>query len=141
MKIIRSKGLREEDFLLAVLKQFQTQGKEEVSLAEVLESVQKLCEKIDLKYNFYEKVLYSSELFRDLDELIFKGYVQEVVYAHDAFLPKRYVTLTSIGKLQAEEILKRFTENIRRFLSDSVDLAMQNYTRRWRYWSRPSYKP
>jgi len=141
MKLKKIRGIQRENFLLAILKQFQMRGKKETSLTEILESAQKLDEKITLDYDFHDKLLYSSAMFHDLDELIFKGYIHEIVYRHDSFLPKRYVTLTGVGNLEGKQILQNLSEETKKDLYDSVNFAMQNYVQRWRYWSRPLYNP
>jgi len=134
---LESLAVPKVDFILAVLFTFEEQGRKEVSLPEFLECVARLEEELSLGYKFSEKFVYSASLLRDMEELSFSAYVRQIRYVYDSFLPKRYLTLSALGRGRARRIVDSMPERIRGSVVDAVRYAMKAQDQRWRLWARP----
>lgn len=125
-----------KDIVMAMLYLFSRHGKGEVSLSEFQECVAEAQQYFALGYAFSERFVYSLGLLSDLKELHHRGYTRQYNYRHDAFLPKRFLELTALGKGRGSKVLKTLADDEVRSLENAVATAMKNYDDRWRLWSR-----
>jgi len=131
-----SKEGRPIEMLLAAMCIFSKQGKEEVSLSELQECISEFQKEFLLGYNFSEHFLCSVDLLTDLRDLSRERYIRQYIYRHDAFLPKRFVSLMPLGKGRGEKIIGTLPPDIARALEDGVTTAIRNYKETWRSWAR-----
>lgn len=124
------------DTIIAILHLFSRNGEEEVSLSEFQEAVAIAQQKLPLGYTFSERFTYSLGLLSDLRDLHYRRYIRQYNYRHDAFLPKRFLILTALGKGHGSKVLKTRTDEEIASLEYAVTTAMKNYVERWRLWSR-----
>jgi hypothetical protein len=124
------------DVVIATLYSYHEFGKKEISLSEILESIQKLQDKVPLKYSFSKRFLYSVDLLEDLADLKYKGYIRSYKYRHDLFLPKNFIKLTPLGIGKAKKIKEQLPINFTKMLAQIVSDSIKNYEERWRLWSR-----
>ena len=134
--LVRSKEGRPIEILLAILSVFSKQGKDEVSLSEFQETVAEVQQKFVLGYSFSERFLLSSDLLSDLKELDYRGYTRDYHCRLDDLLPKRFISLTPLGRGQANRLLRALPDDIVEKLTSAVNIAMKNYKERWRLWAR-----
>jgi len=133
----RTKDGRPVEILLAILCIFSNYEKDEVSFSEFLESIVEFQKKFSsLGYSFSERFLISIELFSDLEDLKYRGYIRDYHYRVDALLPKRFLALTTLGKGQGKRILRLLPDDVVKPLENAVKTAMRNYEERWRLWAR-----
>lgn len=125
------------EIVLAVLSVFSSQGKKEVSLSELQETIAEFQRQFrHVGYSFSSRFLYSLDLLSDLKNLIYNGYIHQYNYRHDGFLPKRFLALTPLGKGRGWKILEMLSEDAVQSLQSAVMIAVKNYESRWRLWSR-----
>jgi len=132
----RSKEGRPIEMLLAAMCIFSKQGKEEVSLSELQECVSEFQKEFLLGYTFSEHFLGSVDLLTDLKDLSREQYIRQYIYRHDAFLPKRFVSLMPLGKGRGEKIVGALPPDAAQVLEDAVTTAIRNYKETWRSWAR-----
>jgi len=133
---VRTKQGRPVEMLLATLCIFLKQGREEVSLSEFQESIAEFQREVSLGYSYSGRFLYSLGVLTDLKDLYYRGYIRQYNYRHDAFLPKRFLTLTPLGKGRGWKILDMLSEDKIQGLKNAVTTAIRNHKLRWRLWSR-----
>lgn len=125
------------EILLATLCVFSRQGKDEVSLSEFQESIAEFQREFTaLGYTYSSRFLYSLDVLTDLKELYYSGYIRQYNYRHDAFLPKKFLTLTPLGKGRGRKILDMLSVDQVQGLNNAVTTATANHKLRWRLWSR-----
>lgn len=125
------------EILLATLCVFSRQGKDEVSLSEFQESIAEFQREFTaLGYTYSSRFLYSLDVLTDLKELYYNGYIRQYNYRHDAFLPKKFLTLTPLGKGRGRKILNMLSVDQVQGLNNAVTTAIANHKLRWRLWSR-----
>lgn len=132
----RIKEGRPIEILLATMCIFSKEAKDEVSLSEFQESIAEFQRFRPLGYAYSSRFLYSLDVLSDLDDLSYGGYVHHYNYRHDSFLPKRFLTLTSLGKGRGCKILGMLSGDEIQSLQKAVVTAIKNYESRWRLWSR-----
>ena len=132
----RTKEGRPIEMLFAILCVFAKQGKEEVSLAEFQESVAEFQLKFPLGYSFSDRFLLSTDLLSDLKALDYRGYIRDYHYRLDALLPKRFLSLTALGRGLGSKVLQTLSADVVEDLVNAVNVAMSNYQKRWRLWAR-----
>lgn len=133
----RSKEGRPIEILLATLCVFANQGKDEVSLSEFQESIAEFQrESVPLGYSYSSRFLYSLDLLTDLKDLHYGGYIRQYNYRHDSFLPKKFLSLTPLGKGRGWKILEMLSDDERQSLHSVAKTAIKNHESRWRLWSR-----
>ena len=133
----REKKDRQIEMLLATMWNFYKQGKDEVSISEFQESILEFQKEFpELGYTYSNRFLYSLDVLTDLKELSHNGYIRQYVYRHDAFLPKRFITLAPLGKSRGVKILDTLSRDESQGLKRAVEKAIKNYNNRWRLWSR-----
>jgi len=133
----RSKEGRPIEMLLAALCVFSKQGKDEVSLSELQESIAEFQREFQtLGYTYSSRFLYSFDILDDLKELYFNSSIRQYNYRHDSFLPKRFLALTRLGKGRGTKILDRLSEDEMENLTSAVAKAIENHELRWRLWAR-----
>jgi len=123
--------------ILMLLYSFYKMGREEVSLPEFLECAKMAQEKIPLKYEFSERFLYSLDLLEDLRYLEYVGFAHRFAYKHDAFLPKRYITLTEFGRSHIKRIAQKLPEGIIQTLDKSVLETVRRHEEKFKLFARP----
>jgi hypothetical protein len=131
-------ALERQNVVLMVLYSFYTKGREEVSLPEFLECIKSVQKEIPLKYEFFERFLYSPDLLEDLRDLEYRGFAHRFTYRHDSFIPKSYIILTGVGRAHAEKIAQKFPCEYIPILEDSVKAAIQSSQEMWRMYARPA---
>ena len=136
LKIIRQKR---PEKLLPILYVFDEFGECEVSLSELLESVKKAQERLNLGYYFSEKILYSDQVFEELEKLKDRGYVLFYSYKHDGFFPKNYISLTPTGKREAQNSIRSLSGNELIVIRNAVKEAIEANRERYKIWSRPLF--
>lgn len=125
------------EILLATLCVFSRQGKDEVSLSEFQESIAEFQrEFLPLGYSYSSRFLYSLDVLTDLKELYYSGYIRQYNYRHDAFLPKKFLSLTSLGKGRGWKMLEMLSDDEIQSLQSAAKTAIKNHESRWRLWSR-----
>lgn len=136
--LIDSCGIaRHSQILLATLLIFQKHGKEEVSISEFQESISNFQQKSGLlKYKFSERFLLSPDLLSDLEHLNYRAYIRDYHYRLDSLLPKRFISLTALGRGICKKIAQTLTDRELEDLTTAVNVAMKNYQERWRLWAR-----
>lgn len=122
--------------LLATLCVFSKQGREEVSISEFQESVASFQQVYPLGYSFSEQLLLSPDLLYDLRGLEYRGYLTDYHYKVDGLLPKRFLTLTALGRGIGNEYLQKMPSAMIENLTISAKEATANYHKRWRLWVR-----
>lgn len=133
----RSKEGRPIEILLATLCIFAKQGKDEVSLSEFQESIAEFQrEFVPLGYSYSSRFMYSLDLLTDLKDLHYGGYIRQYNYRHDSFLPKKFLSLTPLGKGRGWKILKMLSDDEIQSLQNAAKTAVKNHENRWRLWSR-----
>ncbi len=133
----RTKEGRPIEILLAALCVFYRLGKEEVSLSELQETIAEFQQRFrSLGYSYSSRFLYSLDVLSDLEDLSYRGYTRHYNYRHDAFLPKRFLTLRPLGKGRGRKILEMLSTKQMQNLQDAVVTAIENHESRWRLWSR-----
>lgn len=133
----RTKEGRPIEILLATMCMFSKQGKDEVNLSEFQESIAEFQREYPtLGYSFSERFLLSLDLLSDLKHLEYRGYIHDYHYRLDALLPKRFLTLTALGRGQGNKVLQMLIDDTLETLTNAVKLAMRNYKERWRLWAR-----
>ena len=133
----RTKEGRPIEMLLATLCVFSREGKKEISLSELQESIAEFQQHFrPLGYSYSSRFLYSLDVLSDLEDLSYRGYVRHYNYRHDSFLPKRFLTLTPLGKGRGWKILEMLSDDETQSLQNAVMTAIKNYEGRWRLWSR-----
>lgn len=133
----RTKEGRPIEILLAALCVFYRRGKEEVSLSELQETIAEFQQRFrPLGYSYSSRFLYSLDVLSDLEDLSYGGYVRRYNYRHDAFLPKRFLALSPLGKGRGWKILEMLSAEEMQSLQNAVVTAIKNYEGRWRLWSR-----
>ncbi|MBA7507318.1 hypothetical protein ES706_06036 [subsurface metagenome] len=132
----RTKEGRPIEILLAAMCIFSRQGKEEVSLSELQECVSEFQKEFSLGYNFSEHFPCSVDLLVDLRDLSRERYVRQYIYRHDAFLPKRFVSLMPLGKGRGGKIVGTLSSDTAQALENAVTTAIRNYKETWRSWAR-----
>lgn len=133
----RTKEGRPIEMLLAMLCVFYGRGKEEISLSELQESIAEFQrEFLSLGYSYSGRFLYSLDLLADLKDLHYGGYIRQYNYRHDAFLPKKFLSLTHLGKGRGWKILGMLSDDEMQSLQNAAMTAIKNYEGRWRLWSR-----
>jgi hypothetical protein len=133
--MVKRKQSRTE-VLLGALYFFSEHGRKEVSLSEFQETLAEFQQVFPLGYAFSERFLYSLDLLFDLKNLHYRGYIHLYNYRHDAFLPKRFLALTTLGKGRGSKILKTLADGEVHILENAVVTAMKNHEERWRLWAR-----
>ena len=139
-EVQRDKLLRlseRQNVILIVLYFFYRKGREEVSLPEFLECIKKVQEEIPLEYEFSKRFLYSLELLEDLRDLEYQGFAHRFAYKHDAFLPKRYITLTESGKSHVRKTVEKFPHSLNLLLDKSVETTFRSYQEKIKLFARP----
>lgn len=125
------------EMLLAVMCIFSKEGKIEVNFSEFQESIGELQREFpSLGYSFSERFLFSSDLMSDLKDLEYRGYIHDYHYKLDGLLPKRFMTLTALGRGKGSKILQTLTDDIVNSLTRAVEVAITNYNKRWRLWTK-----
>ncbi len=132
----RTKEGRPLEILLVVLFIFSKQGRDEVSLSEFQESIAEFQREFPLGYSFSERFLLSSDLLSDLKDLDYQGYIRDYHYRLDALLPKRFLSLTALGRGRGKKVLETLASDAVDELTNAVKIAMKNYQERWRLWAR-----
>ena len=133
----RTREGRPIELLLAALCVFSRRGKEEVSLSEFQESIAEFQREFStLGYAYSSRFLYSLDVLSDLEDLSYHGYVRHYTYRRDAFLPKRFLALTPLGRGRGWKILEMLSDDEIQSLQNAVVTAIRNYEGRWRLWSR-----
>lgn len=133
----RTKKGRQIEMLLGALCVFSKQGKEEVSVSEFQESIAEFQQFFpSLGYSYSRRFPYSLDLLSDLKDLYHGGFVHQYNYRHDAFLPKRFLALTALGKGRGWKILEMLSDDEIQSLQNSVITAIRNHENRWRLWAR-----
>ena len=126
-----------KEMLLATLCIFSRKGKDEVSLSELQESIAEYQKEFPkLGYTYSNNFLYSLEVLNDLKELDYNSYIRRHHYKHDSFLPKRFLSLTKLGKGRGSKILEKLSESEMQYLVGAVGKAIENHEHRWRLWAR-----
>lgn len=125
-----------KEIVVATLCVFLQKGKEEVSLSELQESVAEFQKEFPLGYSFSGRFLYSPGLASNLEDLQRLGYIRKYTYRHDAFLPKRFLALTMLGRGHGTKVLKGFPEGVIQVLQSATEKAIKSYEETWRLWSR-----
>ncbi len=132
-----SKEEQRSEMLLAALYLFSKLGRDEVSLAEFQESIAEFQQKSSsLGYSFSDRFLLSEDLLSDLEDLDYWGYIRDYHYRLDALLPKRFLSLTALGRGLGKEAFQKLAADVTGDLTNVVKLAMNNYHARWRLWVR-----
>lgn len=132
----RSKEGRPLEMLLATLYLFSEEGKEEVSLSELQECISEFQKEFSLGYNFSENFLCSLDLLTDIKDLYYQRYIRQYIYRHDAFLPKRFVSLLPLGRGRGKKIVEQLSPEMLGALKSAVAGAIRNYQETWRSWAR-----
>lgn len=132
----KTKETQPVGILLAALSVFSSQGKDEVSLSEFQESIAEFQREFPLGYYFSERFLLSIGLLSDLKDLDYRGYIRDYHYRLDDLLPKRFLTLTTLGRGQGNRVLQTLEDNVVESLTNAVKIAIQKYHNRWRLWAR-----
>ena len=128
---IESRGI-----LLSCLWWFTKRGQEEISLPQILDSVQSLQRTLPLGYEFSRDVLYSRKLFEDIGQLEENGYIRRYEYFHDGLLPKGYVALTVLGRGRGEQTSHQLDEPTRSLVSEAVEKSIAQHKDYWRLYPR-----
>jgi len=118
------KELDRRKTVLTLLCVFTRKGVEEISLSEVLESIQHLQNSYDLGYEYWSRFLYSPGVIRDLTVLQDQGYLKRYQYRHDAFLPKQFLSLTHLGTGTGKRYSEQVSEDVRKAVELAVDTAV-----------------
>src|SRR4030042_5407887 len=93
------KNQEKKELLLAALWNFHDQGRDDVSLAEFQESIFEFQKSLpSLRYSFSDRFMLSADLLSDLKWLDDKGYIRDYHCRLDGLLPKRFLSLTSLGR-------------------------------------------
>ena len=137
MAVAQSGAVDRRDSILAVLATFDTEGRAEVSLPELMECFARLGRKLNLDYEFSKKFVYSQHLLGDMDELQQSAYLRRITYRYDAFLPKRYVTLSPLGRGRAKKVVEGLPAEMKMVIAQCVEYAMKEQDERWKVWARP----
>ncbi len=124
------------EILLATMCSFLRQGLEEVSLPLLIECIIELKKQLPIKYRFYEECFFSPDLFSDLNQLSFHGYLQRYEYTQDAFLPKTFYKLTLLGAGQGSKILESLPQENIDLIKNVASLSISNDKRRWEPYRR-----
>jgi len=133
----RTREGRPIEILLATLCGFSKQGKEEVSVSEIQESIAVFQQEFSsIGYSYSRRFLYSLDLLSDLKDLHHRGYIHQYNYRHDAFLPKRFLALTALGKGRGWKILEMLSDEEMHSLQSAIMVAIRNHEDRWRLWAR-----
>lgn len=132
----RGDNLDRRNIILAVLHTFHKMGREEISLSEFLECIKNIQEEIPLKYEFFERLLYSSDLMEELRDLEFQGFAHRYIYRHDAFIPKSYIYLTTYGKFHAQKITEKIPKKLIPIINRCVSQAIKSYQDTWNLYAR-----
>ena len=130
---------KRSDKLLPILFIFKEFGEKEVSLSELLESVELAQKNIDFGYYFSSKILHSDQVFEELDKLKDRGYIVVYSYKHDGYFPKKFVSLTSTGVKRAQESLKNLPKDEIIVIKRAVQEAIKENKERYKIWSRPLF--
>lgn len=136
MSIVKTLETNKIGILLATLFVFSQHGKEEVSLSEFQESIAKFQENHPLGYVFSKQFLLSTDLLQDLTELDYGGYIRDYHHRLDSLLPKRFLSLTPLGRGKGKSAYESFTDILTEDLENAVTMGIKNYSERWRLWSR-----
>ncbi len=134
-KIFKDKGIK-TDKVLSFLYFFDKLGIREVSITELLDAIQLAQEKMEFGYVFSERVFYSPDVFREIDELWSKGYVKKYSYQHDGYFPQNYVALTPLGFKRARECVEFLSEEEVQVIQNSVSMAIERLKNRYKLWRR-----
>ncbi|MFC2050690.1 hypothetical protein ACFLTN_05890 [Chloroflexota bacterium] len=125
------------DVLLATMRIFSEEGRDEVSFPEFQESIAEFQREFpSLGYAFAERFLLSLDLLNDLNDLDYRGYIRDYHCRLDALLPKRFLSLTALGRGQGNKVLQTLTDDVVDSLTRAVKISIQNYNQRWRLWAR-----
>lgn len=124
------------EILLATICSFLRQGIEEVSLPLLIECMIELKKRFPIKYRFYEECFFSPDLFSDLNQLSYQGYLQRYEYTQDAFLPKTFYKLTLLGTGQGGKILDSLPEGNVELIKNVVSFSISNDKERWEPYRR-----
>ena len=142
VKEIMTRGVRKkprlekEQVLLATMYLFSKGGEVEVSLSEFLGSIQQFQGRFNLGYKYWDKYVYSPDLIEDINNLQYRGYIRKYEYKYDAFLPKSFLSLTSLGKGFGKTYHEELPELTKNTLEIAVDDAINKHAQRWRFYSR-----
>jgi uncharacterized protein YwgA len=139
--MLRQRDKESYNLLLLALYAFHEHGEDEVCLSEILECFKHLEGKIQTKYKFLDRFLYSPQLLEDLRDLSYQGLVRRFAYQHDAFLPKTYFMLTDLGKLYGKRSLSQSNVEELEKVNNFVRLAIENHRKRWKFWARSKQSP
>jgi hypothetical protein len=132
----RERDKENYNLLLSTLYIFHEHGENEICLSEILECFKHMEGKIQTRYKFLDKFLYSPQLLEDLRGLSYRGLVRRFTYQHDAFLPKTYFMLTELGKLYGKRSLSQSSFEELEKIKSFVKLAIENHRKRWKFWAR-----
>lgn len=135
-RIRRKPRLQKEQVLLATMYLFSKRREPEVSLSEFLGSVQQFQGSFNLGYKYWENYVYSPDLVADMTNLHYRGYVRKYEYKYDAFLPKNFLSLTSLGKGFGKKYHEKLPESAKNALEVAVNDAINKHAQRWRFYSR-----
>ncbi|MBM3141696.1 MAG: hypothetical protein FJ005_01425 [Chloroflexi bacterium] len=125
------------DILLAAMRIFSKEGRDEVSFSEFQESIAEFQREFpSLGYAFAERFLLSLDLLTDLSNLDYRGYIRDYHCRLDALLPKRFLSLTALGRGQGNKVLQTLTDDVVDSLTRAVKISIKNYNERWRLWAR-----
>ena len=124
------------EILLATICSFLRQGIEEVSLPLLIECIMELEKKLPIKYRFYEGCFFSPDLFSDLNQLSYQGYLHRYEYTQDAYLPKTFYKLTLLGTGQGGKTLDSLPEENVGLIKSVVALSICNDKERWEPYRR-----
>lgn len=131
---------RRRQLLLALLALFeeheQEEQRREISLSEVLESVQEIQRGVNLGYTFAKDVFYSRNLLQDIAWLSRRGYLDEYRYIHDSFLPKGFVRLTRVGQGEGRAKIATLPGNLREDFYRAIGIAKDRFSQRWKLFGR-----
>lgn len=131
---------KDANVVLATMHSFIMHGVDEVSLPLLLETVMELQKSLLLRYHFYKDCFYSADLFFDLDQLGDHGYLQRYEYIQDAFLPKTFYKLTSLGTGEAKKILDSLMDEDTQAIANAVSVSISNDKKMWQPYERSLLK-
>lgn len=137
LNTIRRKKLPNK--LLPILYIFNEFGEKEISLSELLESIEFAQKRINLGYYFSNRIFHSDQVFEEIEKLKDLGYIIMYSYKHDGYFPKRFISLTSTGMKKAQESFKSLPDDEVVTIRGAVQKAIEENKERYKIWSRPLF--
>jgi hypothetical protein len=137
IKQVRETKAQGKDVLIVTIYFLQEVSKRsEVSLVEVMDAIKRLQEHLPLGYTFWDRFLYSPNLTDDLRSLE-PLYVKRIIYQHDAYIPKHYVRLSTLGRSYANKVLEKLEDNIKEMIKKEATEAFKALKETWTLLGRP----